>query len=131
MTSINLYCPGKYNSPLTPSGRGRTIAAFLIAQGNASSLSRVEMRRDILNSLMSPRAVDYWLNDQDWLEKTRKIGRVQLLRLTECGLVTCQNSLAGGGNVPTKHSLVTDWVGRMLNGGQDATKIIFQPLNKI
>src|SRR5450830_1467348 len=95
MTPLNLFCPGVYDNPLTPSGRGRTIAAFLVAQGNAASLSSAEMRRDILNSMMSTRAVSYWLNDQGWLETTRKVGRVQLVRLTDSGHVTCQNSLAG------------------------------------
>jgi hypothetical protein len=131
MPSIDFYCSGSYDSPLTPSGRGRTIAAFLITQGNSPSLSNVEMRRDILTSLMSPRAVDYWLNEQGWLEKTRKVGRVQLLRLTERGLVTCQNSLAGGGNVPTNPGLVADWVRRMQNGGQGAVKKTFAALKEI
>ena len=131
MSAIEIYCPGVYGNPLTPSGRGRTIAAFLIVQGCPSVLSEAEMRRDMLTGLMSPRAVDYWLNEQQWLEKTRKIGRVQLVRLTESGLVTCQNSLSGGGSVSTTPMLVTDWVRRMKNGGHGAEKKTFPALKEI
>lgn len=131
MTPLNLFSPGLYDNPLTTSGRGRTIAAFLIAQGNVTSLSGAEMRRDILNSLMSTRAVCYWLNDQGWLETTRKVGRVQLMRLTDSGHIICQNSLAGGGSVPTEPTLVQFWVNRMLQGGGGSTRKTFAPLREI
>lgn len=130
MTPAELYCPGAYDNPLTPSGRGRTIASFLIAQGNVPSLTIAEMRRDILNYLMSPRAVGYWLSDQGWLEISRKVGRVQLLRLTEAGIVTCLNSLAGGGNVPTEPVIVQRWRESMLNGGRGSTKKSFASLKE-
>ena len=70
----------------------------------------------MFNSLMSITAVGYWLNDKSWLEKTRKVGRVQLLRLTAEGLRTCSNSLVGGSHVPTTLELVAAWCRDMVNG---------------
>ena len=128
---MDLFCPGVYENPLSPSGRGRTIAAFLVAQGSNESLSQSEMRRDVLNCLMSIKAVSYWLNMQRWLEPARKLGRVQLVRLTDSGYAVCQNSLAGGSNVPTDIALVRHWVDRMLHGGTGAIKKTFVPLRGI
>jgi hypothetical protein len=116
MDVIEFFVPGEYDSPLTASGRARTIAAFHLAQGDPEILGKAEMRRDVLNVLMSPSAVSYWLGTQDWMEKTRKVGRVQLLRLTDKGLATCANSVNGGSNVPTTPELVSRWRERMKHG---------------
>lgn len=128
MHLTDFYLPGNYENPLTPSGRGRTIATFHLAQGDVDTLGQGEMRRDVLNSLMSTRAVGYWLNDKSWLEKTRKIGHVQLLRLTAEGLHTCSNSLAGGSHVPTTPELVAAWRRDMLNGKPGFQFRSFPPL---
>ena len=124
------YVPGSYENPLTSSGRARTIAAFHLAQGNADTLSTAEMRRDILNELMSRSAVGYWLNNKNWLELVRKIGRVQILRLTNEGLRTCANSVAGGSEVPTTPELVQSHLHQMLEGGHGHTPKYFAPLAK-
>lgn len=100
-----LHAPGEYFRPLTTEGRARTIAAFHVAQGNSDQLADAEMRRDVLNRLMSPSAVQYW-KDKGWLELVRTIGRLQILRLTPEGLSTCRNSLNGGSDVPTYPDLV-------------------------
>ena len=127
MNLTEFYLPPDYDNPLTPSGRGRTIAAFHLAQGDVAELSAQEMRRDVLTALMSTRAVSYWL-DQGLLEKTRKVGRVQLLRLTDAGIRTCANSRAGGGNVSTTPELIALWRGRMKQGGPGYVKKTFPPL---
>lgn len=124
------FAPGAYENPLTAEGRARTIAAFYLAQGNPSSLSHGEMRRDVLTALMSPRAVGYWLNDKGWLEFVRKVGRVQILRLTEAGLITCANSVAGGSKVPTTNELVARKRRLMLEGGHGHTSRTFTPLKE-
>lgn len=121
------FIPGTYESPLTPSGRGRTIASFHLAQGDADKLSKVEMRRDILNKLMSTTAVSYWLT-QGWLEKVGKVGRVQLLKLSSRGLVTCANSINGGASVPTTTMLVSRWREQMKNGCHQFQEVCFPPL---
>jgi len=131
MTSVELYCPGAYVNPLTPDGRGRTIAAFLVSQESDLELENIEMRRDILNELMSPSAVSYWLNNKGWLELVQKVGRVQLLRLTDSGIITCRNSVAGGGDVPTEPVMVERWRQVMLTGGRGAKKKVFAPLKQI
>lgn len=130
MSSIEFYVPGDYDSPLTASGRGRTIAAFHLAQGDVEFLTKVtEMRRDVLNRLMSPSAVSYWIA-QKWLEKARDVGRIQLLRLTAKGLVTCKNSVNGGGNVPTTAALVAQWRADMKRGGVSSfTLVSFDPIS--
>lgn len=87
-----------------------------------------EMRRDVLNILMSPSAVNYWLNTQGWLERTRKVGNVQLLRLTDKGVITCTNSLNGGGNVPTTPELVSLWKSQLKDGAQGFDKKSVPPL---
>lgn len=127
--SVRLYAPGCYDSPLTPDGRGRTIAAFHMAQGDVDFLSKeTEMRRDILTRLMSPSAVRYWI-DQGWLEKVSTVGeippleKVQLLRLTSKGIVTCRNSISGGGNVPTTSALVASWRAKMKLGGDPSFEV--------
>lgn len=121
------FIPGAYDNPLTPSGRGRTIASFHLAQGDADKLSKIEMRRDVLNKLMSTTAVSYWLT-QGWLEKADKVGGVQLLRLTGQGLVTCANSINGGANVPTTTELVNRWREQMKNGSSQFQELRFPPL---
>jgi hypothetical protein len=130
MSSVEFYVPGDYDSPLTASGRGRTIAAFHLAQGDVEFLTKVtEMRRDVLNRLMSPSAVSYWIA-QKWLEKARDVGRIQLLRLTAKGLVTCKNSVNGGGNVPTTAALVAQWRANMKRGGVSSfTLVSFDPIS--
>jgi hypothetical protein len=127
---IKFFAPGKYENPLTAGGRARTIAAFHLAQGNADSLTKTEMRRDVLNALMSSRAVGYWLNDKDWLELVRKVGRVQLVRLTSDGLRTCANSIAGGSEVPTTPELVHTRRLQMLQGSHGHTAKTFAPLEE-
>lgn len=122
------FAPGTYENPLTAGGRARTIAAFHLAQGNADTLTKAEMRRDVLNALMSPRAVGYWLNDKNWLELVRKVGRVQLVRLTNDGLRTCANSIAGGSEVPTTPELVQARRLQMLQGSYGHTAKAFTPL---
>lgn len=127
-TMATFFVPGSYENPLTSGGRARTIAAFHLAQGNAGMLSKAEMRRDVLAALMSPRAVGYWLNDKGWLEHVRKVGRVQLLSLTDAGLITCANSVAGGSEVPTTPELVESKRRAMLKGGSGHTAKTFPPL---
>lgn len=122
------FAPGTYESPLTAGGRARTIAAFHLAQGNADTLTKAEMRRDVLAALMSPRAVGYWLNDKNWLELVRKAGRVQIVRLTNDGLRTCANSIAGGSEVPTTPELVHARRLQMLQGSHGHTAKTFAPL---
>jgi hypothetical protein len=129
MNIIEFHVPGEYDSPLTASGRARTIASFHLAQGDADILTKAEMRRDVLNALMSPTAVSYWLGTQEWLEKTRKVGNVQLLRLTDTGLATCANSVNGGSNVPTTPELVSRWRGRMKRGASGHKRTEFKPID--
>lgn len=128
MHILTFYVPGQYENPLTAIGRARTIAAFHLAQGNTDTLASSEMRRDVLTALMSPRAVSYWLNKKGWLEKTRKIGKFQLLRLTNEGLRTCANSVAGGSSVPTTPALVKTQCEKMLRGGSGLTQKNFPQL---
>jgi hypothetical protein len=122
------FAPGTYENPLTAGGRARTIAAFHLAQGNADTLTKAEMRRDVLTALMSPRAVGYWLNDKNWLEFVRKVGRVQIVRLTNDGLRTCANSIVGGSEVPTTPELVHARRLQMLQGSHGHTAKTFAPL---
>lgn len=131
VTSMHItefFIPGDYDSPLTASGRGRTIAAFHLALGDVDILTQGEMRRDILNGLMSKSAVNYWLNTQELLEKSRKLGNIQLLRLTDAGLNTCTNSVAGGSNVPTTKSLVDEWRKKLREGGSGYEKKTYKAL---
>lgn len=86
------------------------------------------MRRDVLNALMSPRAVGYWLNDKNSLEVVRKVGRVQLLRLTNDGLRICANSITGGSDVPTTPELVKTCRLQMLQGSPGLTEKVFPPI---
>lgn len=122
------FAPSAYVNPLTPEGRARTIAAFYQAQGNPSTLSDAEMRRDVLTALMSKRAVDYWLNQQQWLELVRKVGRVQILRLTDEGLRTCSSSAAGGSATPTTPELIEANRRGMREGGHGYTEQTFPHL---
>ena len=82
----------------------------------------------MLNKLMSPRAVSYWLNDKEWLIFSRKVGRVELLRLTDAGLRTCANSVAGGSEVPTTPELVASRRRLMLLGGSGHHEVALAPL---
>lgn len=122
------FAPRQYENPLTEQGRARTIAAFHLAQGNVNQLTDSEMRRDVLNKLMSPSAVRYWLNDKEWLRSSRKVGRVELLCLTDSGLRTCANSVAGGSEVPTTLELVISRRQTMLTGGNAHDEVSFVPL---
>ncbi|MCA6218020.1 hypothetical protein KGA65_15910 [Ideonella sp. B7] len=122
------FAPSTYENPLTAGGRARTVAAFHLAQGNVDTLTNADMRRDILNVLMSPRAVGYWLNDKKWLELVRKVGRVKIVRLTDAGLRTCANSIAGGSEVPTTPELVQTRRIQMLQGSHGHTPKSFAPL---
>lgn len=128
MHICEFHIPGAYESPLSPSGRGRTIAAFHLAQGDVDRLGHFEMRRDVLNSLMSSSAVNHWLNNTARLEKTRKVAAVQLLRLTDTGLVECNNSLNGGGNVTTTRELVEAWRHWMRDGSPGFDRKSFSKL---
>ena len=129
MEILEYFLPGNYESFLTASGRGRTIAAFHVAQGNGDKLSDGDMRRDVLTSLMSSSAVNYWLNEKGWLEKGRKVGRVQMLKLTSTGFATCAASVSGGSAVPTTRAIVDTWRDIMLNGRQGLEKKSFLPLS--
>lgn len=122
------FAPRQYENPLTEQGRARTIAAFHLAQGDVDQLTEAEMRRDVLNKLMSPRAVGYWLNDREWLRSSRKVGRVELLCLTDDGIRTCANSVAGGSEVPTTPDLVASRRRTMLTGGSGHDEVSFAPL---
>lgn len=122
------FVPENYENPITPEGRARTIAAFYLAQGNPAVLGHVEMRGDVLRKLMSPRAVSYWLNEKEWLEVVRTIGRTQILRLTDAGLVTCTNSAAGGSNTPTYPELIAAKRRLMSEGGRGHTEHSFPDL---
>ena len=122
------FAPRQYENPLTEQGRARTIAAFYLAQGNPDHLTDAEMRRDILNKLMSPRAVGYWLNEKEWLRSIRKIGRVELLCLTDNGLQTCSSSVSRGSAVPTTPELVANRRRTMLIGGSGHDEVVFEPL---
>lgn len=124
------YIPAQYENPLTPQGRGRTIGAFHIAQGNVSTLSKAEMRRDLLNKLMSERAVNYWLHSQAWLEKGRKVGKVQMLHLTDAGLITCNNSVNGGSDTPTTPEYVVSACKKMQEGGVGHQRWQLPPLSE-
>lgn len=128
MHLLTFFVPGVYENPLTAAGRARTIAAFHLAQGNIDVISKSEMRRDVLAALMSSRAVGYWLNEKGWLEKNRKVGKFQLVRLTGDGLRTCANSLAGGSSVPTTPALVTARREKMLRGRNGLSQKSFPPL---
>lgn len=122
------FAPRQYENPLTEQGRARTIAAFHVAQGNVDTLTDAEMRRDLLNKLMSPRAVGYWLNDKEWLRSSRKVGRIELLCLTDDGLRTCANSVAGGSEVPTTSELVSNRRQLMVAGGAGHDEISLPPI---
>lgn len=128
MHITEFFVPGSYENPLSPSGRARTIAAFLLAQGDAGRLGQGEMRRDVLNSLMSTSAVNHWLNTTARLEKTRKVGAIQLLRLTDAGIIECTNSLNAGGNVSTTMALVNEWKEKLKNGSPNLERKTFSPL---
>lgn len=123
------FVPSAYERPLTPEGRARTIAAFYLAQGDPSALSGAAMRRDVLTALMSKSAINYWLNQREWLELTGKVGRVQLLRLTDDGLRTCANSAAGGSDTPTTPELITAKRRAMREGGSGHVEQLFPSLS--
>jgi len=119
--SRRLYSAGNYDTPnIGAEGRGRTIAAFHIAQ-DRDVLAGAPMRRDVLTFLTSPRAVDYWLNQKRWLEHCGRQGRVALLRLTAAGLRECANSLTGRAATNTTPALVDAWRRRMVTGDSIAT----------
>jgi len=132
MRLTEFHIPNAYDNPLTESGRGRTIAAFRLAQGDVETLTTLaEMRRDVLTALTSTSAINHWLNSQGWLERSRKAGKVQLLRLTDAGFKICAGSLARGGTVPTTPELVSMWTNRMKNGAPGYEKKTFPPLPEI
>lgn len=95
--------------------RAMTIAAFRIAQ-NSDELSGHEMRKDLLQFLLTPSMFGHW----------KKTGRIAELaatyRLTQTGLDECEKSLSGGtrGYNTTEES-VQAWSARML-GGDGVTK---------
>ena len=128
MHLTEFFAPGKYEVPLTVAGRARTIAAFHLAEGDKERLSQTEMRRDVLAILMSPSAVNYWLRTKGWLEETRKLGKIQLLRLTDKGVTTCTNGMSGGGDYPTTPELVSLWRSRMKFGAPGFEKKSVPPL---
>ena len=128
MHILRVFIPGTYENPLTEAGRARSIAACLVAQGNVAEIGHGEMRRDVLTALMSPSAVNYWLNSKGWFEKSRKIGSIQLVRLTDDGIRTCNNSIAGGSDVPTTRELVETKRRQMLEGGSGLSEKLFKDL---
>ena len=119
MSTITLYAVGQYGSPFTQDDRDRTVAALYVAQGGPS-LGSAAMRRDVLNFLMSPSAVGYWLR-QGWFEKSHKIGRLEYLRLTGKGASQC-GSLAG----PSTN--VRKWMRRMTEPGYSQESKCFAPI---
>ena len=129
MTSVTLFQPGNYESPLTAEGRARTIAAFEICIGGHGLAKDVPMRRDMLRTLMSPSAVSYWL-EQDWLAKRGKVGKVELLALTAKGLRNCRNSLAGGSHVPTRREFVDRCIDEMRTGTVGFKAVTFASLDQ-
>lgn len=68
------------------------------------------------------------IDAQGWLEKSSKVGAVQLLRLTDKGLNTCTNRVQGGSNVPTTRELVSAWRRRLLVGEAGWKVRTFPPL---
>ncbi|MGC9456435.1 MAG: hypothetical protein ACP5DC_02830 [Halothiobacillaceae bacterium] len=124
MTEKTYFQPGDYESPLTAEGRARTIAALQICAGSQTLAKDVPMRRDMLRKLTSPRAVSYWL-EKGWLQKAGKAGKVELLALTAKGVATCNNSLAGGSEVPTRQELVDRCRDQMLNGAPGFMEVTF------
>jgi hypothetical protein len=67
---FTLYAKKHYDMPFPGNvDRAMTIAALRVAQGRQENLTAQPIRRDVLTFLMSPRAVGYWLNERDWLEK--------------------------------------------------------------
>lgn len=114
--TTTFWSMNNYENPLTAIGRGRTIAALLTAQGSDELSVDIEMRRDLLTFLMSPKAVSYWLNDKKLLQVTRKKGKLQFLKLTFEGRSECRASLQGGAAVTTTQAYVDDWKSRMRNG---------------
>lgn len=86
------------------------------------------MRRDVLTALMSASAVGYWLNQREWLEHVRKVGRVEILRLTDDGLRACANSAAGGSDTPTTPELIAAKRRVMQEGGRGHVERLFPPL---
>lgn len=121
---------GQYQTPFSSNGRARTIAAIQLAQGNPPAISHAEMRRDVLTGLTSTSAVAYWLNKKAWLERTRKIGKVQLLRLTDAGYRECLTSLAGGSAFPTTARQVAVWQHRMLDATPGSARLVFKALSE-
>ncbi|WP_324733399.1 hypothetical protein [Pseudomonas paeninsulae] len=127
MSGIEFYAPGDYGNPFAGTDRSRTISALYIAQGDVGNLSKKEMRRDVLTKLMSPSAVNYWLNEKGWLEKTRKIGRIQLLRLTTSGLSTCSISIGGLGTSQANNE-ISEWRRKIKYGAPLFKKVHFAQL---
>ena len=68
------------------------------------------------------------MRGEGWLEPVRKAGRVQFVRLTNDGLRTCANSIAGGSEVPTSPELVQTRRLQMLQGGHGHNAKTFAPL---
>lgn len=126
---MRFFILGKYENPLSEVGRGRTIAALRLAQGDVTVLTNAEMRRDVLSTLMSPSAVSYWLN-KGWIVKSRKVGTIQMVRLTAEGEKTCSNSLAGGSEVPTTLEIVAAKRKQMVLGGGGMQEKIFVDLKE-
>lgn len=122
------FAPRQYEKRLTEHGRARTITAFHVAQGNADQLTDAELRRDVLNKLMSPTVVRYWLKDRGWLRLSRKIGRIELLCLTDDGLRTCTDSVARGSEVATTPELVAHSRRMMIEGGSGYDPVDFEAL---
>ena len=115
------YAVGEYGQPFDYLiDRPRTIAAFYAAQGQ-QRLTSAPMRRDVLKHVMSQTAVSYWLR-KGWLIKADKIGRIELLQLTDAGLQLCDAS-----NGPSL--LVSKWLKHMTNSQYAlGEKKVFEPL---
>ncbi|MGQ0699325.1 MAG: hypothetical protein ACT4PZ_13900 [Panacagrimonas sp.] len=118
MEKITLWSMKTYENPLTEIGRGRTIAAFHVAQGSDELSLDIDMRRDVLTFLMSAKAVSYWLNEKKWLKLAREEGRLKFLTLTFEGRAECRASLRGAAAVRTTQPYVDDWKLRMRDGKQ-------------
>lgn len=122
MKEMTVYSVGQYGHPFTQTDRNRTIAALYVTQG-AATLGYVPMRRDMLTYLMSPSAVNYWLNTKGWFEHCGNAGKVQLLRLTPAGMSKC-------GTLSGPSVGVRGWMKVMLDGsGAGSSAKTFAPLS--
>ncbi len=118
---ITFHAKEKYDQPFGPQGRAMAIAGVCVAQ-NGDKISSAPMRRDVVTFLLSNRAVSYWI-EKKWLTVVGKNDDGKsLIRLTPSGRSECEFSLPGKGSAGTDPAMVSQWVQRMLDGGNVANK---------